>query len=191
MTDNNNNNPTFPVTASLTRKPYSKKRLEDLKTELAEKGMFELQSDEFDYLDLIWPYHIGFGYIKDIIGREPDNYYLEQAYRVNGELYVSWNNGNGWVGFGKLDDDELQTQLEKCMADVKEMEQMTLNQSVTVVPSPKKAEQRVCICTKESFTERPDLTNIVLLNTLDIPEHELQSLNEFYCTACNSFWREP
>jgi hypothetical protein len=48
----------------------------------------------------------------------------------------------------------------------------------------KEAKKQLCTCkVKES--------NIVYLNTVKLENHELDSLDEFYCTTCNSFWREP
>lgn len=47
----------------------------------------------------------------------------------------------------------------------------------------KEAEKRLCVC--------EDKINIIYLDTLDIRPHELETLNQFYCSVCNSFWREP
>ena len=45
------------------------------------------------------------------------------------------------------------------------------------------ASNRVCQCTTSS--------QIVYLDTIKLDNHELHSLDEFYCPKCNSFWREP
>jgi hypothetical protein len=47
----------------------------------------------------------------------------------------------------------------------------------------KKAEEKVCKC--------PTQENHVFLNVVPLTDHELESLDQFYCTKCNSFWKEP
>ncbi len=46
------------------------------------------------------------------------------------------------------------------------------------------ANNKVCTCDSSK-------KNIVLLDVVHLKNHELESLDEFYCTSCNSFWREP
>lgn len=50
----------------------------------------------------------------------------------------------------------------------------------------REASQRVCVCGEHAQDEY-----IVRLGTVDIRPHELETLDEFYCMQCNSFWREP
>jgi len=56
------------------------------------------------------------GEISDILGYEPENYYLEGFFKLNGELIVSAASpGNGWLIYGKTDqdlEDELVKKLE-------------------------------------------------------------------------------
>lgn len=47
-----------------------------------------------------------------------------------------------------------------------------------------KAKKQLCTCKAED-------SNIVYLDTIKLENHELESLDEFYCTECNSFWMEP
>jgi hypothetical protein len=47
----------------------------------------------------------------------------------------------------------------------------------------KQAEEKLCKCeSKESVVQLP---------SFDIRPHELESLDQYYCPQCNSFWREP
>lgn len=48
----------------------------------------------------------------------------------------------------------------------------------------KEANHQVCRCNK------PNKIDIVYLNTIPI-DNELESLDQFYCKDCNSFWNEP
>lgn len=41
-----------------------------------------------------------------------------------------------------------------------------------------------------SVCKNPEHT-IIHLDRLDVTPHELESLDEFYCSSCNKFWREP
>lgn len=54
------------------------------------------------------------GDIKAILGYEPENYYLEQCFELNGNLMVSAASpGNGWLIYGKTEKDFEQEILEK------------------------------------------------------------------------------
>lgn len=44
------------------------------------------------------------------------------------------------------------------------------------------ADRRVCVCTGDK--------KIVELGALDLPDNEIDRVYEYYCTTCNSFWRE-
>lgn len=46
----------------------------------------------------------------------------------------------------------------------------------------KQAETNMCTCEKKD--------QIVQLPPVDVRPHELESLDQFYCSQCNSFWRE-
>lgn len=48
----------------------------------------------------------------------------------------------------------------------------------------KMSEKRICVC------EEKDKLH-VYIDTIHLTEHELESVDGFYCIACNSFWREP
>jgi hypothetical protein len=48
----------------------------------------------------------------------------------------------------------------------------------------KLAEKRVCICDHED-------SNVVYTDTIPLTNHELDSIDGYYCIQCNSFWREP
>lgn len=47
------------------------------------------------------------------------------------------------------------------------------------------AHKRVCVCKQEGLK-----SEIIYLGTVEI-DHELQTLDEFYCRTCNSTWQEP
>ena len=46
------------------------------------------------------------------------------------------------------------------------------------------SEKRICICKEEGKKH-------VYIDTIELTDHELESVDGYYCVTCNSFWREP
>lgn len=46
----------------------------------------------------------------------------------------------------------------------------------------KRAEEKMCECVGNK--------EIIQLPSIDVTPHELESLEQYYCIHCNSFWRE-
>ena len=46
------------------------------------------------------------------------------------------------------------------------------------------------VSAEKGVCKNPEHT-IIHLDRLDVTPHELESLDEFYCSSCNKFWREP
>lgn len=76
--------------------------IEELKENYKKLGYFS--SLEYSLTD-VFPEAEFLGDIREILGFEPENYYLMGVYRLNGIIHTSADAGNTWISYAPTDDE--------------------------------------------------------------------------------------
>lgn len=104
-----------------------------IKNQFEEDGTFSLDASDVELIPRVLEGCKTLGNIQEIIGYEPDNYYLESAYLYQNEVFVSSSAiGNGWLSVGRTDQ-ELADEILNC---VYREELIKRNKKIISLPNP-------------------------------------------------------